>query len=247
VASGSLVIVGGGRLPDEIYARFVQLAGGTAARIVVVPTAGEQERYADHPEVRRLSAAGASAVVLLHTRDRDRANEIEFLEPLKSATGVWFCGGRQWRLVDAYEETLFLEECRQVLQRGGVIGGSSAGATIQGEFLVRGHPLGNEVMMAEGYEQGFGFLPGSAIDQHFTQRSREADLESVHRTHPQLVCLGIDEGTAAVVTGSQLEVIGGGSVSVYPARRPETASPPPRTILEAGERYDFAAAARQVE
>ena len=63
---------------------------------------------------------------------------------------------------------------RDVLNRGGIIGGSSAGASIQAEFMVRGHPLGNQVMMAEGYLRGFNFLPGVAIDQHLTQRERQA-------------------------------------------------------------------------
>ena len=95
-----------------------------------------------------------------------------------------------------------------VLRRGGVIGGSSAGATIQGEFLVRGHPLGNTVMMAEGYERGFGFLPGTAIDQHFTQRGRHPDLIPVIQRHPKLLGIGIDESTAIVVTGTKVEVLG---------------------------------------
>ena len=76
--------------------------------------------------------------------------------------------------------------------RGGVIGGSSAGASIQGEYMPRGHPLGNTVMAAEGYERGFGFLPGCAIDQHFFARNRTADMTGLMKKYPQYLGIGID-------------------------------------------------------
>ncbi|MEZ6061552.1 MAG: cyanophycinase [Planctomycetaceae bacterium] len=144
--------------------------------------------------------------VLPHSRPDEVASE-EFQTVLQQATGIWFDGGRQWRFVDAYEGTVAVELFRDVLRRGGVIGGSSAGATIQGEYLVRGHPLGNTVMMAEGYERGFGFLPGVAIDQHFSQRGRRPDLLPVIARHRQLLGIGIDEGTALVVNRTA-EIIG---------------------------------------
>src|SRR5205823_10371724 len=102
-----------------------------------------------------------------------------FQEPLREAKGVWFSGGRQWRFVDAYEGTLCEKLFHDVLKRGGAIGGSSAGATIQGAYLCRGNPLGNLDIMAEGYERGFGFLPGTAIDQHFFKRNRLGDMQNL--------------------------------------------------------------------
>src|SRR5690606_23155268 len=134
----------------------------------------------------------ASVTLLPHSRTDEIADQA-FETALREATGVWFGGGRQWNFVDAYENTRAIELFHAVLRRGGVIGGSSAGATIQGEYLVRGHPLGNTVMMAEGYERGFAFLPGVAIDQHFSQRQRQPDLLSVIQRHPRLLGIGIDE------------------------------------------------------
>ena len=127
----------------------------------------------------------AEIAVLPHSLPDEVASDA-FVDTLKRATGIWFGGGRQWRFLDAYEGTDAVELFRDVLRRGGVIGGSSAGATIQGEYLVRGHPLGNTIMMAEGYERGFSFLPGVAIDQHFSQRNRLSDLIPVIRAHPQV-------------------------------------------------------------
>lgn len=204
--SGSLVIVGGGSMPKDVVDRFIELAGGRDARIVVLPTAVPRAETTDEVPgfLKRVEVANITVLT-------QRCGEVEtdaFQSAVKSATGVWFGGGRQWNFVDAYDDTTAVELFHDVLRRGGVIGGSSAGATIQGEFLVRGHPLGNTVMMAEGYERGFAFLPGVAIDQHFAQRGRQPDLLPVIRRHPMLLGFGIDEGTAVVVTGSKAEIIG---------------------------------------
>lgn len=203
---GSLVIVGGGLMPGDVVKRFVELAGGSEGHVVVLPTAV----FPDEVDVRVpgfLASAGLGRVTVLDQRGR-LATTAAFREVLEDATGIWFGGGRQWHFVDAYEGTGAVELFRAVLSRGGVIGGSSAGATIQGEFLVRGSPLGNQLMMAEGYERGFGFLPGTAIDQHFSQRGRQADLLGVISKHRSLLGIGLDEGTAIVVRGLRAEVAG---------------------------------------
>src|SRR4030095_4405381 len=102
-----------------------------------------------------------------------------------------------------------------VLARGGVIAGSSAGATIQGSYMVRGAPEGNHIMMAKGHEEGFGFLKNSAIDQHVIARKREEDLLPVIAAHPALLGLGLDEGTAIVVQGDRARVVGASKLAVY--------------------------------
>ncbi|MFO1000638.1 MAG: cyanophycinase [Planctomycetaceae bacterium] len=228
--SGSLVVVGGGSMPEDVVDRFVELAGRRDARIVVLPTAVPRSETTDEVPgfLKRAEVANISVLT-------QRNGEVEteaFQSALKSATGVWFGGGRQWNFVDAYEGTTAIELFHDVLRRGGVIGGSSAGATIQGEFLVRGHPLGNTVMMAEGYERGFAFLPGVAIDQHFAQRGRQPDLLPVIKRHSKLLGIGIDEGTAVVVTGSQAEVIGQHSAHFISARHLK--SLPPEATLPDG-------------
>lgn len=208
--AGSLVIVGGGSMPRSIVDKFVELAGGSKAKIVYLPTAvPPSERLETSPPA---FFSGAAKVTVLNQRGTTEVSSAEFRDALNEATAVWFGGGRQWNFVDAYEATQAIQLFHAVLERGGVIGGSSAGATIQGEFLVRGHPLGNTVMMAEGYERGFSFLPSSAIDQHFSQRNRFADLEAVVKTHTDLLGVGIDEGTALVVQPISSEVIGNGAV-----------------------------------
>lgn len=213
---GALVLAGGGSLGPEIWQHFVDLAGGTEARIVVIPTAGASDDFdLDDPVVSALRAAGAASVELLHTRDRTEADSRAFTRSLRQATGVWIPGGRQWRLVDAYLHTRVHHELDALLERGGVVGGTSAGASIQASYLVRGDPATNQVLMAEGYEEGFGFLEGTAVDQHLHDRGREHDLWELLAVRPDLLGIGIDEGTALIVRGDRADVIGVGSVAIY--------------------------------
>jgi cyanophycinase len=198
-----------------IVEAFIELAGGPDAPIVVVPTAGEGEDFDDfYPGLGLFRHMGARKLSVLHTRDRDVADSESFVEPLREARAVWFSGGRQWRLAEAYVGTRTHEELRALLDRGGVIGGSSAGASILASFLVRGDPRTNEIVMGE-YQQGFGFLPASAIDQHLLARNRQFDLIPVVQRYPELLGIGIDENTAIVVKGEEFQVIGAGQVAIY--------------------------------
>ena len=167
------MIDGGGETPQT--RREVRCPGRRARlRIRADPDGhrGRRHRREEREEETFIRRFGVKNVTVLHTRDRAEADTEAFVAPLKTARGVWFGGGRQWRLVDAYMGTRTQREIEAVLARGGVIGGGSAGATIQGSYLVRGAREGNHIMMAKGYEQGFGYLRGVAIDQHLLVRGR---------------------------------------------------------------------------
>ena len=213
--NGSLVIVGGALQDEAIWQRFIDLAGGPDVPIVVIPTAGGAESYDQYyPGLRTLKRLGASDLTVLHTYDPTEADTEAFVAPLTRARGVWFPGGRQWRLADSYLGTRTEAELWKVLERGGVIGGSSAGATIQGDYLARGDTQTNTVMMGD-HEQGFAFLKSVAIDQHLLRRNRQFDLIEVIEARPDLLGIGIDENTAIVVRGDQFEVMGAGYVAIY--------------------------------
>jgi len=212
---GSLVIVGGAMRSAEIYERFIDLAGGPDAHIVLVPTAGGASEYDEfYQGMKAWRDHGARNLTLLHTINPAEADTDAFVEPVKNADGVFFFGGRQWRLVDAYGGTKTEEAFQEVLNRGGVIGGSSAGASIQGSFLVRGDTRTNTVMMGD-HQRGFGYLRNVGIDQHVLMRNRQFDLIEVIETHPELLGIGIDEDTALVVQGDRAQVIGRSFVLVY--------------------------------
>ena len=228
---GTLLIVGGGSM-GGLWDVFLRLAGGNGSEIVVIPTAATTVDGED-AALGVLRARGAVRVTQLHTRDRTAADSEAFCAPLRTAKAVWITGGRQWRLTDAYLGTRVQRELEAVLARGGVIGGSSAGATIQGSYLVRGSPRDNRIMMSPGHEEGFGFLRASAIDQHVDARGREEDLRPVLRAHPALLGVGLDEATAIIVRGDEAEVVGQGKVRFFAA--PDSAA----LILRAGERFDL--------
>ena len=216
---GSLVIVGGAMRDTAIVKRFIELAGGNEAPIVIIPTAGGDTQYDQYyPGIERWKAAGVKHITVVHTLDRTEANDQAFVAPIQNARGVWFPGGRQWRLVDAYLGTRTEIEVKNVLKRGGVVGGSSAGATIQGSYLVRGDTKTNTIMMGD-HEEGFGLLKNVAIDQHLLARNRHFDLIPVIEKFPHLLGIGIDENTAIVVQGDQFNVIGQSLVAIYDNQR----------------------------
>ena len=236
-ANGAVMVAGGGRLGPEIWERFVELAGGSNARIVIIPTAGTEEEFPEGwPGFLPFQEAGAHNLRVLHTRNRDEADSESFAQVLRQATGVWIPGGRQWRLVDSYLNTRVHDELRALLERGGVVGGTSAGASIQAEFLVRGDPATNQIMVSPDYEEGFGFLTGTAVDQHLLTRARENDLWEVLQLRPHLLGIGLDEGTALVVRGDRAEVIGTSDVLFY---LPSDLTRTPR-IVKAGTVVDLA-------
>lgn len=229
---GKLLVVGGGRM-GNLWSVFLEMAGGKDAPIVVIPTANQTVEGTDQA-VAALRALGAEHVTQLHTRDRALADAEEFTAPLRRARAVWLTGGRQWRLADAYLGTRTQQEIFAVLARGGVVGGSSAGASIQASYLVRGAPEGNNIMMAPGHEEGFALLRGTAIDQHVNTRERATDLVPVLKKYPGLLGIALDEATAIIVTGDRCEVAGVGRARFF-----ASAETPP-VELTAGARYDLA-------
>lgn len=240
VKMGSLFIVGGGGLPEKILERFIEACGGPDALIVYVPCEFAEQLPGEPGFVRSLRNAGAKNVTWIHTKDRNKADsDEEFLKPLTDAKGVWFGGGRQWNLVDSYMDTRAHELMKKVLERGGAIGGSSAGASIQAELLARGDPLGNVNIIAHGYLRGLGFLPGAAVDQHFTQRGRHKDMTLLMQTYPQWLGIGIDEATAIIVTRTTAEVTGRGQVFFYDYAKGKPEGETDYTALKSGEKYDL--------
>ncbi|MGH7689971.1 MAG: Type 1 glutamine amidotransferase-like domain-containing protein, partial [Gemmatimonadaceae bacterium] len=152
-----------------------------------------------------------------------------------------FEGGRQWHLVDAYAGTKTEQGFHEVLARGGVVGGSSAGASILASFLVRGARAGNATMVDAHYRQGFGFLRGVGIDQHVVARERLPDLaDSVMPRFPQLLGLSEDEGTAWLVEGDTATIMGRNKAFVYGGHDPTDPGKPFLT-LHPGDRYDLGA------
>lgn len=239
--NGALVIVGGAMRDPGIVKTFIDLAGGPEAKIVVVPTAGggDDEAYGEECRcLRQLAANGATNLTVLHTYDPAEADTEAFVAPLLDADGVWFPGGRQWRLADSYLGTRTEEAFHAVLERGGAIGGSSAGASIQADFMVRGDTNGNRVMIGD-HTEGFGFITGVGIDQHLIQRNRHFDMIEVIEAHPELLGIGLDEDTAIIVEGDTFRVMGSGYVAIYDATADLDLNGGGFYFLAPGDRYEL--------
>ena len=208
---GSLVIAGGGRLPIEIRQRFLDLAGGPRqAKIVVIPAYDPNEKQAAGL-LDVWQSLGVASVQILHSSSREESNRGEFVRPLDEATGVWLSGGQQAWLSQRYAGTLVEDKLRAVVDRGGVVGGSSAGAAAM-----------TRVMIEQGVEEaaegvGFDLFREAIIDQHFLRRSRLNRLIGLMESHPHLTAFGIDEGTALVVQvpKGRLGVLGSSYVLAY--------------------------------
>jgi cyanophycinase len=238
-ATGSLVIVGGAMQDPAIVKRFIDLAGGPDAPIVIIPTAGEADgNYDEYCRcLRQWREHGATKLTVLHTRDRKVANSEAFVKAIREARGVFFGGGRQWRLADSYLDTLTHKALADVLARGGVIGGSSAGASILTSFMVRGDTKSNEKMIGD-HTVGLGFLKNAAVDQHLLRRNRQFDMLEVIDKFPHLLGLGLDEDTAIVVQGDQFDVIGRSYVVVY-SNTPVAGASGRFFFMGAGDRFDM--------
>jgi cyanophycinase len=253
---GSLIISGGGGITPKIREKFLELAGGKEnANIVVITTnMGDSAIYSPQVAERVKEEFGVENVTVLHTKSLAEANSDAFIEPLKTATAVYFLGGRQWRSADSYLNTRTHQAFMDVLNRGGVIFGGSAGATIQGSFLWRGDTSGPHILIGN-HTQGLGFLKNSVIDQHLLARNRQFDLVEFIRKSPDLIGVGLDERTAILVQRDTLEVIGesyaviydhntilgkGNNAHVVDGKEIYTASNGPFFFLHEGQKYDLA-------
>jgi len=248
---GALIIAGGALRDSTVYERFVELAGGKEARIIVIPTAGEDTSFAREGYFQSLSKTfakfGVPKCIVLHTKDPNEANSPEFYKKIDEASAIWFNGGRQWRLADSFLNTESHRAMLRLLERGGVIGGSSAGATIQGSYLFRGDTKTNTILCGD-HEEGLGFISNIAIDQHVLARNRQFDLFEAIEKYPELLGIGIDENTAIEVHANEFKVLGKHYVLVYDGKfyssdrggYVETSNgSPPFYFLKPGQRYDM--------
>src|ERR1700712_2363253 len=256
---GDLLVIGGAE--DKLGRRtvlneFVQRAGGADARIAVVPTASSLG-----PEIIDVYAAlfrklGAAEVYGVRPEDRADASSAEMVRRLDEATGIFMTGGNQLKLSTVIAGTPFGQAIAEARGRGVTIGGTSAGASIQSSHMVAFGPGGStpKQRMTQ-VAAGLGLIPDCVVDQHFAQRNRYGRLLMIVAQSPQLLGMGVDEDTAAVITrsadGERLTVVGRGSVTIFDGRemvtdahaarerRPILASGVVLHVLPAGAEFDL--------
>lgn len=229
-----LLIIGGAEDrvgKAKILRRFVKLAGGKEARIVIIPTASsfQDEVVAAYRLV--FARFGATGCAIVNPRTRSEADDASLVQALDEATGVFMSGGNQLKLSQIFAGTACGEAILRAHRRGAVVGGTSAGASIMSEFMIS---LGDESVTprqrTSQLTHGLGLLDGVIVDQHFAQRQRYGRLMSIVASSPNLIGIGIDEDTAIEVTDNrELTVIGRGAAYVLDCRRAITDAPEART------------------
>ena len=218
---GWIIPIGGAEEKEnsaQILKRFVQLAGGRDADIVVIPTASQLRSTGPRYE-RIFSELGAERVSSLDFDTRRDAEEPGRLARLQQATGVFFTGGDQLRLGTLLGGTSVAKAVRQMNAVGVPVAGTSAGAAFISEHMIAfgdegSTPIAGSVRLAPG----LGLTNRFIIDQHFRQRDRLGRLLTALAYNPFAVGMGLDEDTAAFIApDNTVHVEGSGGITVVDA------------------------------
>jgi cyanophycinase len=252
---GHLVLIGGGDKPDAAMRKFVELAGGPAAPIAVLPTASSSRKTGPNQKKQFAQEFGCTNVTVVPIKERAQSFDESFVRTLSGARGIFFSGGDQALIIRALRGTPAGDAVAAAFAAGAVVGGTSAGTACQSPLMITGN--GNfKVIEAKNVElwEGLGFFAGVIVDQHFVARQRQNRLISVILEHPDLLGVGVDEDTAVWVKPDQtFEVIGASNVIVLDASGTKVSRAPAAGggeligghglkvhVLLAGERFDLA-------
>jgi len=227
LTDGTVIIIGGAedKVRDRVILnRFVTLAGGRDATIVVISTASSLGTEAGERYRQIFSDLGVASVRPLHAASRPQANDESSALLLRDATGVFLTGGNQLKLASIIGGTRLADAMLDRFRHGSVMAGTSAGASAMSSHMIAFGASGAtpKHRMAQ-IAAGLGVLPGVIVDQHFQQRNRLGRLLSLIAANPSLLGLGVDEDTAGVVGPDHvMEVIGRGSITVVDGSASET-------------------------
>ena len=225
--TGTVIVIGGAedKIRDRIILnRFVALAGGEDAVVVVISTASSLGQEAGERYRQIFTELGVGTVRPLHAMTRAQANDETFARAVRDATGVFLTGGNQLRLSSTIGGTRLAEAILERFQHGAVIAGTSAGASAMSSHMIAfGASGATPKHRMAAIAAGLGVLPGVIVDQHFQQRNRLGRLLSLIAQNPSLLGIGVDEDTAGVVGPDLvLEVIGRGSITIVDGAAAET-------------------------
>lgn len=215
---GKLLIIGGAEDKEgdcKILREFLRCAGGTKAHIVIMTAATSLPAEVGDNYIRVFERLGAEDVRVVDTQTPEDANNPDYLEAIEQATGIFFTGGEQARIITCLKDTKLDAAMHKRYSEGIIIGGTSAGAAMMPDMMIiEGDSETNPRVEAVAMGPGMGFLPDVVIDQHFAQRGRLGRLVTALLLQPAVLGFGIDENTAILVSGDEFEVIGESAVTV---------------------------------
>lgn len=218
-SKGSLYIIGGAedkKGAKHVLTRFVELCGGSSASIGVLATAKPHSPQAADVYVDLFRGLGARDVYAMPISSRNDAYNPKYIRFMEQLTGAFFTGGNQLALTSAIGGTTLSQALYRMYERGGVVGGTSAGASAVSRHMIMSGSTGSQprkgkVMIGAG----LGFLKNVVVDQHFSARRRIGRLLTVVAHNPFLLGIGIDEDTAChILPENTFDVYGSGTVTV---------------------------------
>jgi len=215
---GPLLAIGGAEDKfgnRKILRRFVELSGGDAARIAIIPTASAIDDAGQRYKGIFLEL-GATTADVVFVGDREDANRGELVDIVAESTGIFITGGNQIRVAAILGGTEIARTIVRKHREGATIGGTSAGASVMSAIMVAGGPSGSTPRPHNAtMSPGLGLIDSVIIDQHFRERDRVGRLVTMVSFNPGLLGLGIDEDTAALIwPQGTMEVVGRGSVLI---------------------------------
>jgi cyanophycinase len=218
MGAGTLVIIGGAEDKQGeclILHKFLELAGGAKARLVIITAATECPLEVGAAYKKVFKKLGCKDIEIVDVPNRDTANSESVCEVLRAGSGFFFTGGDQLRISSALGGTVFLKTMQKKFEEGAVIAGTSAGASVMSSTMItEGDSDESPKLNTLKMSPGFGLLPGVVIDQHFAQRGRIGRLLTALGQNPSVLGLGIDEDTAVIAEGQELLVWGNQTVTV---------------------------------
>jgi cyanophycinase len=238
-AGQRLVLIGGGDRPAGAMARFVEWAGGAKARVLYITWATESPKESFDYFVEELKPLGPASVEVSPPAPLTPESRAVFLAQLERATGVFFSGGDQVRIMDVLVDAPIADAMRARYAAGIVFGGTSAGTAIMSPTMITGNGDFKVIDAAKVETRpGLGLLPGTIVDQHFIARQRQNRLFGLVLGNPKALGVGVDEDTALLVVDDRYgEVVGASYVTIVDAQA--RAGALVLTILEPGRRFDL--------
>lgn len=213
---GKLIIIGGGDILDTMYNLFAKEIGGKDQPIVYIPTATDDEPWIQGGQhLVKFTSRGFTNLTTVHTRDKQKANDPIFIDRIRKAKGVFIGGGDQANIAASFLGTDVHKELIALLNRGGIIMGTSAGATIMGEFMITGWEQRKAPHVQQQYPAGLAFMKNTSIDQHVLVRNRQFDLIPMMETNSNLLGMALDEATAAYVQRDSIQVVGRSYMMIF--------------------------------
>lgn len=209
-AQQRLFVVGGGDRPDEAVKKFIEWSGGEKARLLMITWASGVPEESFEALKKDFSIVPTAAIEHAAMRPLDAEKRAKFVEQLSTATGLFFSGGDQNRIMDVLADEELLKLIREKYRAGTPVGGTSAGAAAVSDPMMTGEADlkildGSKV----GTRKGLGLIPNVIFDQHFLVRQRHNRLFGLLMVNPKMLGIGIDEDTAVLIEDNRRLTVAG--------------------------------------